>query len=69
MPRTTFSIVIIPEFDGTYSAHVTDYRCTPSRSLKSMCFKTARAARAEAKQIVTRWRYATDSINQAAGKA
>jgi hypothetical protein len=62
-----FSTVIVQEFDGSWSAHITDYKT--GRSLKSMLFSSERSARLEAEQITTRWRYATDSINQAAGKA
>jgi hypothetical protein len=66
---TRFSVVVTQEFDGSYSVFVTDYAARPTRSVKSMLFKSAAAARAEGNRIRTSWQYATASITHAAGVA
>jgi hypothetical protein len=70
MIDSRFSIFIQLEFDGSWTAHITDYGVKPTRSVKSMLFKTQRAAQAEADQIVRSWKWESSTlVNSAHGGA
>ena len=50
-----FSILTRQDHDGSWHFHATDY--VTGRSVKSLLFKTQRAAQAEAEQLVRHWEF------------